>query len=92
MSIAVGVKVVFELVACVGVLVFIVGLALRGRARDTAISWGAAFVGFSGLVILLEALFGLLDANRIPSAIIMVLFGAGTAAGVVYSSRLRRDA
>jgi len=52
MSIAVGVKVVFELVACVGVLVFIVGLALRGRARDTAMSWGAAFVGLSGLVIL----------------------------------------
>jgi len=92
MSSAVGVKVIFELVACAGVLIFIFGLALKGRARDTAIVLGAAFVGLSGLVILTEALFGLLDTNRIPSAVIMLLVGGGTAASVAYGARRRTAA
>jgi hypothetical protein len=81
-STAVGVKVMAELVAAAGGLIFISGLALRGRARDFATKCGAAFVGLSGLVILLECLFGLLDANRIPSATLMLLFGTAVTSGV----------
>ncbi len=87
MSMAVGVKVMFELLAALGTLIAMFGLAFRGRFRDIAIVWGAAVVGVSGLVILVEATLGLLDANRIPSALIMLVVGGGTAVGVAYSSR-----
>jgi hypothetical protein len=87
MSTWVGVKVMAELVTALGGLIFLSGLALRGRARDIAISFGAALVGLSGVVILLECLFGLLDPNRYPSAILMVLFGAGLITGMVRKQR-----
>jgi hypothetical protein len=91
MSMAVGVKVIFELVAGLGALIVIVGSAMRGRSRDIATIWGAALVGLSGLVILVESTFGLLDANRIPSAVVMLLLGGGTAAGVAYGLRRKLD-
>ncbi len=75
MSTWVGIKVMAELVTVLGGLIFISGLALRGRARDIAIRFGAALIGISGLIILLECLFGLLDPNRYPFAILMLLFG-----------------
>ncbi len=87
MSMAVGVKVMFEIVAGLGALIFISGVALTGRARDIATVFGAGLVGLSGLVILLECLFGLLDPNRYPSAILMLLFGTGVAGGTVYQRR-----
>lgn len=82
MSTWVGVKVLAELVAGLGGLIFLSGLVLRGRARDIAIRFGAALIGLSGLIILLECLFGLLDPNRYPSAILMLLFGAGVTTGM----------
>jgi hypothetical protein len=64
-----------------GGLIFIFGLALRGRARDIATVFGAGLVGLSGIIILLECLFGLLDPNRYPFAILMLIFGAGVTTG-----------
>jgi len=87
MSTWVGVKVMAELVTALGGLIFLSGLALRGRPREIAISFGAAVIGLSGVVILLECLFGLLDPNRYPSAILMVLFGTGVTIGTVRKQR-----
>ncbi len=87
MSTWVGVKVMAELVAVGGGLIFISGLALRDRARDIATIFGAGLVGLSGLIILLECMFGLLDPNRYPSAILMLLFGTGVTGGTVYQRR-----
>lgn len=83
MSVAVIVKVLFELLAAAGGLIFISGLILRGRARDIATIVGAGLIGLSGLVILLECLFGLLDPNRFPFAIVMLVFGTGVTTGIV---------
>jgi len=71
-----------EMVAAAGGLIFLSGLAFRDRARDIAVSFSAALIGLSGLVILLECLFGLLDPNRYPSAILMLLFGTGVTTGM----------
>jgi hypothetical protein len=88
MSTWVGVKVMAELVAALGGLIFLSGLALRDRARDIAIGFGAALIGISGLIILIECLFGLLDPNRYPSAILMLVFGTGvTTTGMVRKHR-----
>jgi hypothetical protein len=76
-----------ELVAAAGGLIFISGLFLRDRARDIATVWGAGLIGLSGLVILLESLFGLLDANRIPSATLMLIFGTSVAGGLFYKQK-----
>lgn len=83
MSTWVGVKVMAELVAALGGLIFLSGLLLRGRVRDLAISVGAALIGTSGLILLIECLFGLLDFNRYPSAIVMLVFGSGVTTGMV---------
>ncbi len=77
MSIWVGVKVFAELFAAAGGLIFISGLALRSRARDIATVFGAGLIGASGLILLLECLFGLLDPNQYPAALLMLLFGTG---------------
>jgi peptidoglycan/LPS O-acetylase OafA/YrhL len=87
MSTWVGIKVMAELVTVLGGLIFIAGVALRGRARDRAISFGAALVGISGLILLLECMFGLLDPRRYPSAILLLVFGTGVTAGVAHNHR-----
>jgi hypothetical protein len=73
----VGVKVFAEMVAVAAVLTFLVGLALRGRARESVTGWSAAFIGLAGLVLLVEVLFGLLDINRTLSGAVLLVFGAG---------------
>ncbi len=87
MSTWAGVKVMAELVAALGGLIFLSGLLLRGRARDIAISSGAALIGTSGLILLIECLFGLVDPNRCASAILMLLFGTGVTTGMVSKQR-----
>ncbi len=80
----VGVKVMAEMVAVAGVLAFIIGLALRGRARASVTGWSAGIIGVAGLVLLVEVLFGLLDTNRILSGMVLLLFGASW---IVYQRR-----
>lgn len=87
MSTWVGVKIIAELVAAAGGLIFLSGLAFRDRARDIAISLGAGLIGLSGLILLLECLFGLLDPNQYPSAILMLLFGTGVTTDKVSKHR-----
>jgi hypothetical protein len=65
------------MVALAGVLTFIIGLSLRGRARASVTGWSAGIIGAAGLVLLVEVLFGLLDTNRTLSGMVLLLFGAG---------------
>lgn len=83
MSIWVGMKVIAELVTATGGLIFLSGLALRGRSRDIAVGVGAALIGISGFTLLAECLFGLLDPSRYAAAILQFLFGAGVTTSMV---------
>lgn len=83
MPIWVGIKLIAELVTAAGGLIFLSGLVLRARSRDIAIGLGAALIGISGLILLVECLFGLLDPSRYVSAILMLPFGAGVTTSMV---------
>ncbi len=88
MSVAVGVKVMCELVAALGALIVMFGLALRGGSRYVATVLGAAVIALSGLVLLVESTFRLLDANRIPSALLMLVFGSAVAAWHLHTRKV----
>ncbi len=81
-SVVVMAKVVADVVAGGGGLVFLTGLALRGRARDWATGWGAKAAGIAGLLLLLGSLFGVVDSGWIPAATLMLVFGTALASGV----------